>query len=97
MEKGDKGDTESKSEQGDTGEKGDTGPQGAKGEKGDNGETPVITVVEDTLLTSRKGCCYPCGYLSYRSLYIRFIFGFPDSGRKDGKIVMFCHLMISCV
>lgn len=47
MEKGDKGDTESKSEQGDTGEKGDTGPQGAKGEKGDNGETPVITVVED--------------------------------------------------
>ena len=53
MEKGDKGDTESKSEQGDTGEKGDTGPQGAKGEKGDNGETPVITVVEDTLLTSR--------------------------------------------
>ena len=36
-------------------------------------------------------------YLSYRSLYIRFIFGFPDSGRKDGKIVMFCHLMISCV
>ena len=51
MEKGDKGDTESKSEQGDTGEKGDTGPQGAKGEKGDNGETPVITVVEDTPLT----------------------------------------------
>lgn len=54
MEKGDKGDTESKSEQGDTGEKGDTRPQGAKGEKGDNGETPVITVVEDTLLTSRN-------------------------------------------
>ena len=54
MEKGDKGDTESKGEQGDTGEKGDTGPQGAKGEQGDNGETPVITVVEDTLLTSRN-------------------------------------------
>ena len=62
MEKGDKGDTEPKGEQGDTGEKGDTGPQGAKGEKGDNGETPVITVVEDTLLTSRNNffaiCCF---------------------------------------
>lgn len=51
-EKGDKGDTEPKGEQGDTVEKGDTGPQGTKGEKGDNGETPVITVVEDTPLTS---------------------------------------------
>ena len=31
------------------------------------------------------------------NIFSPIILGFPDSGRKDGEIVMFCHLMISCV
>ena len=36
-------------------------------------------------------------FLEYLEKEKRFILRFPDSGWKDGKIIMFCHLMISCV